>query len=97
MTVEILKDGRSILYNYKYKKYTNDDNLKEEIIEETPYQVLEPYGPEWLYSLSYNSGSRIEENGKLIIILNDVKNIIKFTDRPDRLWSPLNKYQLCDL
>ncbi len=97
MTVEILKDGRTILYNYKYKKYTNDDNLEEEIIEKTPYQVLEPYGPEWLYSLSCKSGSRIEQNGKLILILNDVKNIIKFTDRPYRLWSPLNKDQLCNL
>ncbi len=96
MTVEILKDGRYILYNYKYKKFTNGDNIEEEIIEE-PIQILEPYGPEWLYSLSFKSGSRIEEDGKIIIILDNVKNIIKFTDRPDRLWSPLNNDQLCDL
>jgi DNA-binding protein HU-beta len=93
MKINTLNDGRCILYNQIYKKYIENGNEIIEVIEE-PYEVLEPYGPEWLYSLSFESGERIEVNGKLKIILKGVQNIIKFTDRPNRLWSPMNETQL---
>jgi small subunit ribosomal protein S15 len=95
--MDILNDNRVVLYSQKDKiTYKKDGEIISESIKE-PIHVLEPYGPEWLYSLSFESGERIEKNGNLTIVLKGVQNIIKFTDRPDRLWSPMNTKQLTEL
>jgi ribosomal protein L28 len=97
MTFETLTDGRVILYKNIIKEHKeNGEIVIEEIYEPLPLP-LEPYGPEWLYSLSFEFGEIKQINNKYELILNNVSNIIRFTDRPNRLWNPLNLNQLANL
>ncbi|VVU94755.1 Ribosomal L27 protein [seawater metagenome] len=93
----LMPDGRYIL-NKTTTKIITDKN-KNEIIETNiqPCQVLEPLGPEWLYSLSFDFGKHYEKENKLFIELQNVTNLIQFTNRPDRLWNPINLNDLIEL
>ncbi|VVU94515.1 Ribosomal protein S12/S23 [seawater metagenome] len=94
--IQVLQDGRTILYEYNEKIYNENE---EEIIEfsDKPFEILEPKGMSWLFSLCFSQGKCQPCNDNNYQIELKVSNIIKFTDRPDRIWSPMNHDQLAQL
>ncbi|VVU95679.1 Ribosomal protein S15 [seawater metagenome] len=50
-----------------------------------------------MYSLNFESGEHSVINNTFKITLNNITSLIRFTDRPDRLWSPINANQFTEL
>ncbi|VVU94349.1 Ribosomal L28 family [seawater metagenome] len=94
---DTLSDGRVVLYKNTIKEYSKDKQKITEINNEPLEQVLEPYGPEWLYSLNFKEGDVRQVGEYLELNLYQVENLIRFTDRPYRLWSPVSNQQLVNL
>jgi large subunit ribosomal protein L27 len=85
-----LPDKRYILNRISTKTIIDKNGIEIVEAEIEPFEYLEPYGPEWLYSLNFEHGECIQKEGKLFLNLNNIINPIQFTDRPSRLWNPIN-------
>jgi large subunit ribosomal protein L14 len=91
---DVLSNGNIILKStHESIKYENGE-IVEKVIDTKPYIEIENE-LKWLFSVSFKWGS-VQQTGineKFIINLENV-NIVQFTDRPNRIWQPINGEQL---